>query len=507
MPVTAIDLEAQEANNSPALAVDPTARQFVAMASRTDAPDFDCRLHVSGDGGRTWWPTEPVPRLPTAAEKCYAPEIAFAADGTLYYLFVGLHGRGNQPMGVFLTTSTDRARSFTPPVQVLGPGNYMVRMVLDRVSERLHLVWLAVPAQPLLGGLPATDNTIMTAYSDDGGGTFSSPVRVSDPERERVVAPALAIGAGGVLHVAYYDLRDDVRDYQGLEGPAWDDGWALVVSSGMPGEPFARHVVVDDHVVAMERVMLIFTMPPPALAADGHANVFAAWPDAETGDSDVLFARSSDSGRTWDRTVRLNDDRIGNGRHQYLPRVSIAPNGRVDAIFYDRRDDRDNVRNHLYHTFSADSGRTFAANRRVTSMPSDSRTGTTYPIPSARGLIEFGSRLATVSVDDTTLLTWTDTRHSFSGFVHQDVFAAELAFDGDANTQWQLLASAVAAAVAAALLIARHPHRDLAQDLAQADGQALRTSGRRRTVRKGRTPARVAILFGRSADDGVKPGG
>lgn len=221
VPVTATDLQNERGQNSPAIAVDPRQPRFVALANRIDGRAFDCALQVSGDGGRSWLPVRPVPVLPKGAERCYAPEIAIDRRGTLYYLFLGLRGVANEPMGAFLTTSTDRGRTFSPPRQVLGPGRYMVRMALDAGRGRLgrlHLVWLEVAGEVTLGGLPPTRNPILAKYSDDGGRTFSRPVQVSDPDRERVVAPALAVGPGGILHVAYYDLQDDAVDYQGLEG-------------------------------------------------------------------------------------------------------------------------------------------------------------------------------------------------------------------------------------------------------------------------------------------------
>lgn len=68
------------------------------------------------------------------------------------------------------------------------------------------------------------------------------------------------------------------------------------------------------------RVMLIYTMPPPALAVDGQGRLLAAWTDARHRDADVLFRRSKDGGSSWSAPVRLNDDRVGNGATQYLPR-------------------------------------------------------------------------------------------------------------------------------------------------------------------------------------------
>ncbi|HEV2126274.1 MAG TPA: sialidase family protein [Chloroflexota bacterium] len=429
VPVTSNDLRQTRAQNSAVMLVDPTDDRFAVVANRLDAPEFACSLQVSGDGGRSWLPADPVPELPAGAEKCYAPEIAFDGDGTLYYLFVGLSGTGNSPMGVFLTSSSDRGQSFAPPVQVLGAQNYQVRMAVDRAfgeMGRIHLVWLQTTGTPPLGGLPPPPNPIVAAHSDDGGKSFSQPVPVSDADRKLAVAPAIALGADGRVHVLYYDLQDDFRDYRGLEGPVWEGNWSLVhTSSSDGGRQFSEGVVVDDELLPPERVMLIYTMPPPALAADGAGRVYAAWYDGRNGDWDVFLRPSPDEGATWEGRRQLNDDPPG--RHQYLPALSTAPDGRVDAIFYDRRDDVDNVRNDVYYTFSTDGGVRFSPNVELTSSSSSSRVGQIYLVPSAEGLIEFGARIALFSLADSALASWTDTRNAGDS-VQQDIYATEVEF-------------------------------------------------------------------------------
>jgi hypothetical protein len=434
VPVTANDLRATRAQNSPMLAVDPTNPRFVVAAIRQDAPDFSCGLELSGDGGRGWVAARPVPRLPDGVEKCYGPEVAFDREGTIYYLFVGLAGPGNNPTGVFLTTSEDRGQSFSAPRRLLGAGNYQVRMALDPTMGergRLHLVWLRTTEGAPLGGLPAPPNPIVAAFSDDGGETFSKPVQVNDPQRELSVAPALAIGRDHAVHVVYYDLQDDRIDYQGLTGPTWPGRWSLVSTSSYDGgQRFERGVVIDDQLKPPERVMLIFTMPPPALAADPSGRLFAAWYDARNGDWDVFVNRSEDQGRSWQRPGRLNDDRQGNGRHQYLPRLAVSPDGRVDAVFYDRRNDPKNIDNDVYYTYSTDAGQSFSQNLRLTSQSSDSRSGQRYLVPSAEGLVEFGARLGLVSDSSRALAAWTDTRNA-NATPYQDVFATQVLFAPD----------------------------------------------------------------------------
>ncbi len=482
VPVTATDQRVGPANNTPMIVADPSEPSFVTLANRLDAPDFSCALHVSGDGGRSWLPVSPVPQLPDGAEKCYAPEVAFDREGTLYYLFVGLAGGGNEPMGAFLTTSSDRGQTFSPPRQVLGPLNFAVRMAIDPSlgdTGRLHLVWLHATSDPPLGAFGPPPNPVLAAYSDDGGATFSSPVQVSDPERQRVVAPALALGPDHAVHVAYYDLEDDAVDYQGLEGPTWRGTWSLVVASSFDGGGrFGPGVVVDDAIVPHERVMLIFTMPPASLVADAQGRLCAAWTEARYGDADAMARCSSDGGERWGELRRLNDDPQGNGSSQYMPRLSVSPEGRLDAIFYDRRDDPEDIGNHVYYTFSMDEAESFASNIRLTADGSSSQIGQRYTNTSAEGLVEFGSRLGLLSLPHQVVAAWTDTRNSKQP-PGQDVFATTVVLpDGEGGipgVAGVVLASGVLALAGGAFLLLgrrRRGNRDGSREKLQAPAES-----------------------------------
>lgn len=464
VPVTAMALGLEPANNSPILAADPNDPRFVVLANRLDAPDFGCALQLSGGGGGGWLSVNPVPELPAGVEKCYGPEVAFDDEGNLYYLFVGLAGAGNRPVGAFLTRSADRGQTFSPPLRVLGPLNFGVRMAIDRSlgdKGRVHLVWLAATSSPTLGGFGPPPNPIMSAHSDDGGRTFSKPVQVSDSDRSRVVAPALALGPEKAVYVAYYDLRDDALDYQGLEGEPWEGQWALVVAASSDGgRTFRRGSVVDDAIVPAERVMLVFTMPPPALAAEGP-HLCGAWTDARHGDADVLIRCSHNRARSWSQARRVNDDAVSNGRNQYLPALS-ASSGRVHAVFLDRRDDAANLQTATYYAYSDDGGRSFGKNLKLSSEPFDPRIGQRYLHPAARGLVEIGSRLAVLAWRDSVLAAWPDTRNARSGMTEQDLFARHLELAGSrgdgARTEamgWGLIILALGGFAFASLLAVR----------------------------------------------------
>lgn len=457
LPATGDAAQGPEGYNSPGYAQDPADPRIVALAVRLDGKDFGCSLQLSGDGGKSWVPAAPVPRLPKGAEKCYAPEVAFDERGTLYYLFVGLQGLGNTPMGAYLTTSGDRGRTFSPPRKILGPYNFQVRMVIDRERGdlgRVHLVWLKALQPPGIASMPPGRNPVMSSFSDDGGRTFSKPVVVNDASRHRVAAPAAALGPKGDLWVAYYDLKDDARDYHGLEGPPWEETWELVVSKSSDGGESFRKGDVAGRVTPPGRVSLIFTMPPPSLAVSQKGTVYAAWTDGRHGDPDALVTRSNDDGRSWAKPFRANDDRRGNGRTQELPRIAVAPAGRLDVLFYDRRGDPKDIMNDVYLT-SLQGGRSYRPNIKVNSASFSSQIGRRYGHPSARNLVEFGSRLGLVSSDASTLAAWTDTRNSTHP-LEQHIFTATVEREMPRDDGAFSVVSAITAVVAgAALLVAR----------------------------------------------------
>ncbi len=276
-----------------------------------------------------------------------------------------------------------------------------------------------------------------------------------------MVAPALVLGPDHSLHVAYYDLQDDVRDYKGLEGPVWEGNWSVILSSSADGgQRFSRGVVIDDAVVPSERVMLIFTMPPPALVAHGEL-VCAGWTDARFGDPDVLVRCSADLGQTWEELRRLNDDPVGNGYRQYLPRLSVSPRGRLDAIFFDRRLDPENINHDVFYTHSTDGGRHFAANVRLTQRSSNARIGQQYVGPAAEGQYEWGARLGLLSSAEGAVAAWPDTRHVVPPSTEQDLFAAEVRFPHDGERWLRLLGAAVlgAGAVSVAAVVFRRWQR------------------------------------------------
>lgn len=510
VPVTAMHHGRAVANNSPELAAPSPGSRLVAAAFRRDAPAFGCGLQLSGSAGRGWQPARPVTEatLPEGVQSCYAPEVGFGPDGRLYYLFAGLAGRSNRPAGVFLTSSDDGGQSFTAPEQVLGERNFSVRMAVDAdrgERGRVYLAWLHATSEPALAAMPPAPNPIQFAASTDGGRSWSQPQQVNTEGQQRVAGPAMTVAPDGTIYVAYYDLRDDERDYKALEGPVYEGEWSVVLARSTDGGETFETTVVDDAVRSVERVMLIFTMAPPALAAGDDGRVCVGWPQAHEDHGDVSVRCSADRGQSWGEPARANQDPGDSGAIHLLPQLEFSPTGRLDATFLAR-----NPRGfqHTYYAASHDDGRSFTDHQQVTSRSSSSSIGQRYTNnAAARGKVEFGSRLGLHAGESQTLVMWPDTRNSRRGTTGQDLFAAHLTrtatnqspsvgvLAGGAG----LLVGGLLAATAALLVRRRRTHptatpaADEADDTATADDGWQASVGRWGGRRLGWT---VAVLAG-----------
>ncbi len=424
------DLADISAHNSPTVVRNPRDRDNLAVTSRIDSPDFSCTLHVSTDGGSRWTRTRvPIPAGP--ARKCYAPDAAFGPDGTLHFSYVTLRGVGNTPAAVWVASSRDSGRTLGTPRRVTGPLAFQVRIAADPGTPgRLYATWLQARE---VGSLRFTGpgNPVMAARSDDGGASWGRPVRVSDPRRGRVLAPSAAVGPDGELYVLFLDVGQDRLDYEGAHdaagGPPYPGRFSLVVARSRDRGTTWGESVVDERVMATRR-FVVFLPPSPSLAVDRRdGRLYVGFEDARRGKSDVLVWSLAPGSTAWSDPVRVNDTPRDDGTTQYLPRLAVAPGGRLDVVYYDRRDDRRrDVRNEVSLQSSDDGGRTFTSPRVVlSSRPFDSRIG----LGSERGLADLGSRLGLASADAGAFAVWSDTRAGTDASSKQDIVGARVVVD------------------------------------------------------------------------------
>lgn len=83
---------------------------------------------------------------------------------------------------------------------------------------------------------------------------------------------------------------------------------------------------------------------------------------------DVMFARSTDGGETFEAPVRINTD-LSTSNTQWFATMSVAPTGRIDVIWLDTRvDPTGGVMSALFYSYSLDQGMTWSENEQMSMM-------------------------------------------------------------------------------------------------------------------------------------------
>jgi hypothetical protein len=78
--------------------------------------------------------------------------------------------------------------------------------------------------------------------------------------------------------------------------------------------------------------------------------------------TDVMFARSTDGGLTFSTAKKVNDDPVNPNKWHWFGTLSVAPNGRIDSVWYDTRNAANNTDSQLFYSWSTDAGATWAPN-------------------------------------------------------------------------------------------------------------------------------------------------
>jgi hypothetical protein len=103
----------------------------------------------------------------------------------------------------------------------------------------------------------------------------------------------------------------------------------------------------------------------------GHGNVYVLASvdrNSNTDPADVMFARSTDGGLNWDPPIRINDDPT-NTKYQWFGTMSVAPNGRIDAVWLDTRSDPwGTLESALFYSYSVDQGVTWSVNEQLSDI-------------------------------------------------------------------------------------------------------------------------------------------
>jgi hypothetical protein len=503
------DLSPGRMYSSPAFAVDPKDPKRV-VAGFADLFTRRCGLLRSTDGAATWRLAEGSPALASypfcsqsQGSQIQAP-VAFGRSGTLYMALGGWDDPdGARTGGAILLARSDDLGDTWETVEVYsargktGEDAENVRpihsLAVDTRTGGDDLIYvtynLARPGRTAPNQSPTVP---IVAVSRDGGRTFGTPVDLSSgvfeaqalrdqaftasttttlaPNASTTTTTAPAAGSlratpnqaanfGGSTSRFHVQAR---VDGQGNAYVHWMSGSAnltpapptahFISRSSDGGQTWTTEMAIPfDYENAAPRFEV---SPGGVLHMVYHRN-----PDGINSNGEVFHRASSDGGRTWTEPKVLTDDNPADYFGQYFPNISVAPNGRVDVVWWDTRDDVGIRSNDVYYTYSNDDGATWSANRRITDRSVDRRYGVwgiNYDINSPPGV---------GSVNQYAIFGWDDTRNTdvsnpeyASGFGAgtQDIYISAVQFEtlgGGTSSTAQIVLAATAGLVAVGLAL------------------------------------------------------
>ncbi len=197
--------------------------------------------------------------------------------------------------------------------------------------------------------------------STDGGFTWLNPINIPN-------SPAwgtLDVDSNGILFLSGVNFNTDqiwcIRSSNAKNGsvtPTFDQSTAVNLGGSIDfGDSINPEGLVGQTYVAVDRS-----------GTNTNNNVYMLASVQPTGfgtGSDVMFARSTNGGASFNAPRRINDDPINHAKWHWFGTLSVAPNGRIDVIWLDSRNAANNTDSQLFFSYSIDGGDTWAPNVAV----------------------------------------------------------------------------------------------------------------------------------------------
>jgi hypothetical protein len=283
-------------------------------------------------------------------------------------------------IGPSVSFSTDGGKTWSEPLQVVSlDGSTEVAdkpsLAVDPANARhMYLTYTHASA------LGCTNVEIVR--STNGGQKWSlPPVAInSDCNNPNVLmntGSSVVVAPGGKIFVAYESFPVSTN------GTSFGKTAIYFVRSLDGGATFGKPEKISDVTPAGDGVYLNGPLQAndyPQLAVDrtnrsSHGTVYITWPDgrnhvvpdrnAPSGTyayADVFVAKSTNFGASFKVLGAISPtpkDFRGIGRDQFLPAIAVDSDGEVAVCYYDRRNDRANLRVDRFCSISANQGKTW----------------------------------------------------------------------------------------------------------------------------------------------------
>ena len=196
--------------------------------------------------------------------------------------------------------------------------------------------------------------------STDGGVTWMTPIGIPNSADLGTLDVDtngnLFIGGEGEFNNVFYCIRSSNAQI-GNQTPTFDQVTAVNMGGGLAGGGI-NPAGLDGQ--------LFLAIDHSGTSTNNNIYMLASvQPTGFNNGTDVMFARSTNGGQSFSAPHRINDDPINHNKWHWFGTLSVAPNGRIDAVWYDTRNAANNTDSQLFYSFSTDGGVTWSANVAV----------------------------------------------------------------------------------------------------------------------------------------------
>ena len=334
-----------DAANECAISVDPTNPTRMAIGWR-QFDDVNSNFRQAGygystDGGLTW--TFPGVLQPGV----FRTDPVTQSDETGIFFYNSLRSDGFSFFCTDIWRSTDGGAAWTLISGKQGAiGGDKQWFTIDKTCGPGHHFQYQANDQ-------ASCDVGIFNRSTDAGVTWEPQINIPN----QPIYGTLDVDSNGNLYVggegfAFYCARSS-NAQNGNQTPIFDQvtpvdmGGDLVGGGINPGGLDGQAFLAVDHsgTATNDYVYMLASVQPPGRST-----------------TDVMLARSTDSGATFSAPVRVNDDPNFQSKWHWFGTFSVAPNGRLDAVWYDTRNAVNNIDSQLFYSHSTDAGVTWSPN-------------------------------------------------------------------------------------------------------------------------------------------------
>jgi len=205
-------------------------------------------------------------------------------------------------------------------------------------------------------GINCSGGGVEFQRSTNGGVTWQNPIVVPHGP----VYGTLDVDTNGNLFIggegsSFYCVRSSNAQI-GTQTPTFDRSTAVNMG-GFIGSGGINPAGLDG--------MVFLAVDRSGTATNNNIYMLASVVPSGRSTTDVMFVRSTDGGLTFSAPLRINDDPVNPSKWHWFGTVSVAPNGRIDSVWYDTRNAANNTDSQLFYSWSTDGGVTWAANVAV----------------------------------------------------------------------------------------------------------------------------------------------